>query len=60
MLAEAVVPEMNAELFEASDLNVIEIILQKEENLHAQSDFFIRGHQLRLLTGPFVTLNGSF
>lgn len=54
------VPEMNAELSEASDLNVIEIILQEEENLHAQSDFFIRGHQLRLLTRPFVTLNGSF
>ena len=39
---------MNAGLFESSELKVKEIILQKEENLHAQMDFFIKGHQLRL------------
>lgn len=42
------ISEMNAGLLEASELKVIEIILQKEEHLHAQSDFFIKGHQLRL------------
>lgn len=36
LLAEAVMPEMNAGLPEASGLKATEIILQKKDNLHAQ------------------------
>lgn len=40
LLAEAVMPEMNAGLSEASGLKAREIILQKKDNLHAQKGHY--------------------